>query len=689
MSFSQVSILRKIAKLEPNFENFIGIDIGGTFTDVTVHDLSNGEIHYFKDLSNPIYPEQGVLTSLIKANINYETCNLIVHGTTVGTNTLLEKNGAKTALITTKGFRDIIELGRTTRMVPHSLYNPYFLRPPPFVPRHLRFVIDERTSASGKILKIPDEMALNELIKKLKSLSVESLAICFINSYRNPENESMVAKVLKSHFKFVTYSASVVNEIREYERFMACVINAYLAPKMTIYTKKLIEKLREKNYQKSFHTMASNGSLLSENLVYKYPIRTILSGPAAGVSAASYLSNLIGLKNFITYDMGGTSTDVSLVEHNSLPIKRESIFEGIIIKIPQIDIQTIGAGGGSIARIDSGGSLFVGPVSAGADPGPACYGRGGVDPTVTDANIVLGRLGSDQKLGGSLQLDLSKARTAIDRIAKKIGSPVEETAEGILFLTVTKMASIIYEISVGQGYDPRDFSLISYGGAGPMHAALIAEELGIPAVVIPPSPGTFSAFGGLCSNLFRERMETILIPLNRSSLLQLKYRCSEIRSELIEELRNDGEITDNIEFKIELDARFVGQAHEITINFYENISLKEVIKIYEQKYERTYGRLDIDKEIEIVNLRIRALIPISIPRLVKQEFQSKTLQTKEYRKIYIKKVWTDCPVYDRKMLDSGSTISGPSVIEEMSSTIYIPPEWNVKIDVYKNIYLNQ
>ena len=675
--------------LDSGAEMVVGIDVGGTFTDVTVYEPSSGQVRTYKSPSDSAHPEKGVLDGLDKARLDYGSCRLMVHGTTVGTNALLQRRGAKAAMVTTAGFRDVIELGRTTRMVPHTLYDPYFRRPAPFVPRRRRFTVPERTSTDGEVERIPSDDDLAPLIERLDRAGAESVAVCFLNSYANDETETRIVDALRDRFEFVTGSADVSNEVREYERFSTCVVNAYLMPVMSRYAGDLVDSLRERGYENAFHTMASNGGLLTEDLVRRYPVRTVLSGPAAGVSAAAYLAQARGLKNYITYDMGGTSSDVALVADGSWPVKRETILDGIMIRVPQLDIQTVGAGGGSIARIDSGGGLFVGPESAGADPGPASYGRGGTEPTVTDANAVLGRLGANQELGGSLRLDADAARKAVGMLGDRIGKSAEEMAEGIVRVAVTKMAAAIYEISIGRGHDPRDFSLLSFGGAGPLHAGQIAAELGIDSVVVPPAPGVFSAYGGLCSALFREVMETALVPLTETSLDVLERQASAFGDRLSAEFEDEGADAACLRFHRELDARYLGQAHEITISFPVDATLERITGLFEEEYEREFGRLDRQKSIEIVNLRVRGELPVEPPALSARDLADGTAIAKYERDMFVGGEWRRCAVYEREDILPGAAVDGPAIIEEMSTTVYVPPGWRARTERYGELVMRQ
>ena len=444
----------------PEARYLIGIDVGGTFTDLIVYDRISKDVFAVKVPSNRLNPDQAVIAAFDKSGVTAAQVERIVHGTTVATNALLERRGSKTAFITTDGFRDVLELGRTTRLMPNTLYDPYFIRPEPLVERRYRRTINERVLSDGSVAAPLDEEALEGVAQELKAQGVESVAVGFINAYRNPANENAAYKVLKKHFEFVTSSTEVLNEVREFERFSAGSINAYVMPVMARYSRELTASVKERNKATSFYTVASHGGLLSTPAVTAQPVRTILSGPAAGIAAAVQMARALERPNLITYDMGGTSTDVALVYDYQFPLKRETVLEGLIVKLPQLDIHSVGAGGGSIATLDAGGGLQLGPESAGANPGPASYGKGGKRPTVTDANVVLGRLGAGQELGKSLRIDRDKAVEAMKTISKQASMVETSMAEAVLKLSVAKMASAVHEISIMRGFDPREFFLL-------------------------------------------------------------------------------------------------------------------------------------------------------------------------------------------------------------------------------------
>lgn len=657
----------------------VGIDVGGTFTDLTLFDPGSGRLTVAKVPSNRHEPDEGIAVAIDKCGVELSRCKYMVHGTTVGTNALLERRGPRTALVTTRGFRDVIELGRTTRLVPNTLYDPYFRRPAPFVQRRDRWEVAERTDADGRISMPLDLDEIGGLAERLTAEGIEAVAVCLLNSYRNPANERAVVAALAGKVRHICCSVDVLNEIREYERFSTCVVNAYLMPLIEPYLKRTLERLRGRGFGGPFFTMASNGRLLNQETARLYPVRTILSGPAAGLAAATTLMGRVGSLDFITYDMGGTSTDVALVAGGTWPFKRETVLDGIIIKMPQLDIATIGAGGGSIAGLDDGGGLRVGPASAGADPGPACYGRGGVEPTVTDANVVLGRLGSAQWLGGSLRVDTAAATAAVGRLARRAGLAVEAMAAGILKVAVAKMAAAVYEISVVRGHDPREFALVAFGGAGPLHACAVAEELGIRRIIVPPAPGAFSAFGGLCCALAKDRTMTLLRRLDDDCAGEIQSIGRRIARELADEFGAEDVDPALLRSRLHIDARYVGQAHEITIEIPDQAGPGQLATLFEAEFERQFGRRDRDKPIEIVNVRVIGEIPAEPIDVRETRDHEPPASSDRERKVYVAGAFRDCIVLRRDELPAGTEAQGPLIVEEMTATTYVAPEWRASI----------
>jgi N-methylhydantoinase A len=665
----------------------VGIDVGGTFTDVTIFDRVTGKTAAFKALSSRAEPETGIIDALKRSGVSLADIDHIVHGTTVATNALLERRAARVALITTEGFRDTIELGRTTRMTPNTLYDPYFVRVPPLVRRRDRHTLEERIESDGSVSKPLDLTKVAPLIATLLESGIESVAIGFLNAYRNPVHEDQLAALVRERFEFVSTSTAVLNEIREYERLSTCVVNAYVMPTMARYLRRVIAVARSGGFSGSFFTMASHGGLLAEKSVVERPVSTILSGPAAGVAAAGHLMTALGLANVITYDMGGTSTDVALIADNRLPLRRETILDGTIIKLPQLDIHTIGAGGGSIATIDAGGALLLGPESAGATPGPACYARGGVEPTVTDANVVLGRISSGQQLGGSLAIDAELATRAIDRLAEQNGSSVDAVAEGIVRLAVARMAAAVYEISVARGYDPRDFTLLAYGGAGPLHACMVARDLGIPRVIVPPAPGAFSAFGALCSAMIRDKSATILAPLGNSSCADAESLFERFAHDLAFEFEEAGIATAGFTAERQFDLRYAGQAHELTVPIDAGMNATEIAQRFEEAFEREYGRRDRDRAIEIVNLRVIGRVPTAPPQFSRAPGGANPGIPIARRRMLFEQNEHDGPIFERASLASGQNVAGPLIVTEMTATLFVPPGWHLSVGAFGELDL--
>ena len=664
----------------------IGIDVGGTFTDLTIHHPGTGETRAGKVPSNRGAPDEAVLAGLEKTGLEPETIGMIVHGTTVATNALLERRGSRAAFVTTDGFRDVLELGRTTRLVPNSLYDPYFRRPAPLVPRRDRHTVRERIETDGRISTPLDEAAVEALGARLAAEGVEAVVVGFVNAFAEPAHERRSAEILARHVPFVTVSTDILNEIREFERFSVAAINGYVMPVMARYVGRLTDAIRKRCPSAAFYTVASHGGLLSTAAAMSQPVRTVLSGPAAGLAATVHLARAIGVDNVITYDMGGTSTDVALVADATFPLKRETLLEGLVIRLPQLDIHTVGAGGGSIAGLDAGGSLLVGPESAGAVPGPACYGKGGTRPTVTDANVVLGRLGPRQELGRSLTIDAAKAEAAMAGIASGLGTDAVGAADAILRLAIAKMASAVHEISVARGFDPRDFALLCYGGAGPLHAALVAEEIGIPRVIVPPSPGAFSALGALCAALAKDRSETMLAPLDEASFAEAARRFETMLEAVRDEFAAEGTSLDTLVVEHQFDLRYRGQAHELPVIVKPGTPLAEVVDAFETAFERQFGRRDSSRGIEVVNLRLVGRIPVVPPRWSEPCADG---GAPTQRPIVVDGAAVSCDVWDRGALGRAAIVEGPAVVEEMSATTYLPPGWRLAVGAVGQLELTK
>jgi N-methylhydantoinase A len=656
----------------------IGVDVGGTFTDVVAVDEESGTISVFKTPSTPADQADGVLTGIAGLHEDFTTISRIVHGTTVATNTVLEGNGAKVALITTGGFRDTLEIGRCRRMMADSMFNTKFVRPPPLVPRHLRFEVSERLSATGAVLRpLVDEEVLRiaELIRREE---VTAVAVCFLHSYLNPVHEQRAKDLLVGRLQdlMVCTSSEILPEIREYERFSTTAMNAFIAPVMRRYIISLTGTLKRRSYGADLYTMASHGGIMSSESTISHPIRTVLSGPASGVNGAIFLGAAAGMRNLITYDMGGTSTDVCLVEDLKPLLATSNIIAGMPINTPQMDIHTVGAGGGSIAWIDIDGALKVGPRSAGAVPGPACYDKGGTALTVTDANLVLGRL--DQTLlDGRVQLDRQRAMEALQRLAAELGNTkdLEWLAEGAIQLAVATMAGAVRKISIERGYDPRDFSLVAMGGAGPMHAVLVAEELGIPSVLVPRWPGNISALGLLAADLRHDYVRTFLARVGYVDVPEMEGLLDELAALGSRALAEEGVPAAQIAASRFADLRFVGQAYELTVALPEPFRMDALLEAFHDAYKRRYGH-DHEEDVEIVNLRVVSIGRTARPALSLSEESREGKVNPATRNVFFRGSWHPTPVMRREALRAGDVVEGPAIIEEFGTTTVVPPSWS-------------
>ena len=669
-----------------------GVDVGGTFTDLVLFNPDTGDLSIYKVPTTPADQSKGVVKGLQQVLPNLSELGRLDHGTTVSTNTLLESTGATVALITTSGFRDVLEIGRTRRMLP-SVYDTNFVRPPPLVPRPLRFEVAERLDQDGSLLVPLDEAAVEAIAKDLHSQGVEALAICFLHAYANPEHENRTLDVLCRAAPQLALTAShqVVAEFREYERFSTTVANAYLLPVINRYLSTLGDMLTDEGYEGAVYTMASNGGIMDMETAQRLPIRTILSGPVGGVSGALWVAAAEEVSDFVTYDMGGTSTDVCLIEDGRPSMVNETAFIGYPIKGRQIDINTVGAGGGSIAYAEGGDTLRVGPRSAGARPGPACYGHGGAEPTVTDANMVLGRIGK-RRLGGTIDPDADLARAAVGKLANSLGIvDVIRMADGIIDLAVAEMASAIREITVERGYDPSDFTLIPFGGAGPMHATLLAEEIGMSEVLVPIFPGNLSALGLLASDQTHETVRTFLARLDSFDLAALIELRNAHVAEGRRELTRRGFADEAMRFAHALDMRFARQAFEITVDLADGAwTMDSLRSAFLATYERHYGYADHDGEIEIVNVRT-SVIGVTRKPAVRRLRRGKA--TLDDALIGQRDVWFDgkplrIAVYERDRLPVELPFDGPAIIEEDGSTTVITPGWAARKDRSGNLRLN-
>ena len=672
----------------------VGIDVGGTFTDLTAVDEASGRVVVTKVPSQPRHEAAAVLAGLGVLGIASADVRRSVHGTTVGTNAVLERRGARVALLTTAGFRDLIEIGRTKRNIP-ALFVPTFVRPKPVVDRQRRFEVVERLEADGAVLTPLDMGSVDRALEAALGTGAEAVAVCLLHAYLNPAHERAVADAAKGKRPGlpVSCSADVVAEYREFERFSTTVLNAYLQPLMDAYLAGLEERLRAAGHAHGVLTVGSSGGMMTTETARRLPIKTIFSGPAGGVSQACHVGATAGVRDLITYDMGGTSTDVCLVRDLTPVMTSDSMVGAFPVKVPQLDMHTVGAGGGSIAWLDVDGSLQVGPRSAGAHPGPAAYGLGGVEPTVTDANVVLGRIGTRRPLGGSIILDPALARRALADLTDRLGAgmTVEAVAEGIVTIAVAKMTSAIREISIQRGHDPRDFVLVAFGGAGPMHALAMAEEIGIRRVLVPRHPGNFSALGVLASDIQYDDVRTRLGALPEMTAI-LTDLFAEMTASARGQLGLEGFAPHQQRLLCSVDLRYRGQAFELSVALAdEGFDVETVAATFHQQHQVTYGHADPAATIELVNARLAAYGVV--PRPTAEPYRSTTASMGEAlverRAVWFGGVDHDCSVWDRDRLPERAVIRGPAIIEEFGATTVVPPGWQGGLDEHGHIVLDR
>src|SRR5579862_4213300 len=648
----------------------IAIDTGGTFTDCVF--VNQGAIRILKVFSTPQDPGEAILGAL--REIGPDPQAEIRHGTTVGTNTLLERKGAQVAFVTTAGVEDAIAIGRQTRP---KLYDWFASPPPPLAGEKMRFGVKERVLFDGTQLETPEAGELAKLADAVRVSGAESVAVSLLFSFANPANEKAVVAALSKLGLSVSASHEILPEFREYERGSTLLVNAYLAPKMSRYLGRLSSALSTICAEGRLHVMQSSGGIVSAESAAREPVRTILSGPAGGVVGAAAVARIAGFSQIITFDMGGTSTDVALVDGTNgagLRITNESQITGIPVAVPSLDIHTVGAGGGSLARFDTGGALQVGPQSAGADPGPVCYGRG-TEPTVTDANLILGRLDPECFLGGKVVLDEQRARQVFEKTKGNIET-AEAFADGIVRLAEATMEKALRMISVERGHDPRDFALVSFGGAGPLHACALARALRIPRVMIPCFPGALSALGILMSDIVRDYSTTVMLPIDHPNL-EKGFRELENRGQ--REMKAEG--ISAIALR-SFDLRYVGQGYELNVESGKNLADR-----FHRAHQQRYGYSDPERKIEIVNLRVRlvaATNPIQFHRERSGGGSAEKAVLKR-RTVYFNGKPMTAPVYDRARLHSGHKFNGPAIVIEYSATSVIPPGCRAHVDQWQNL----
>jgi N-methylhydantoinase A len=672
------------------------VDIGGTFTDLVYLDETTGQIGLGKTSTTPARFEEGVITALTQAQLR--DVQFLAHGTTVIINTLTERKGAVTALITTRGFRDVLEIQRANRP---DIYNLLFTKPKPFVPRRLRLEVRERINYKGEVLQPLVEEDVRAAVAEARRQGAQALAICFLHAYANPVHEKRALEIVREEWPDadVTASHELTNEWREFQRTSTVVLDAYVKPVARRYLEALSQRLDEVSIgQERRYAMQSNGGISRFELASRTPIHLVESGPVGGVIGAAAISKLLHEDNIITLDIGGTTAKSSLVERGEIRVTSDYYIErtpttaGYPIKVPVVDIVEIGAGGGSIAWIDPAGALKVGPRSAGAEPGPACYGRGGSEPTVTDANVLVGRINPDYFLGGTIHLDLEQARRAMLTIAQPLGLDVEEAALGIIRLANANMIHLLKLVSVRQGRDPREFAMVAFGGGGPMHAAALARELRVPRVIIPPAPAHFSAWGMLMSDIRHDLVQTKPVRLDGVAMAELEAIWAEMEQQLQETFAAEGVQPEEVVFARSADMRYLGQEHTVHVPVPTGHLGEEARPLVASRFHDLHEQLYTfrqDSPIELVNLRVAGFGRVRKPELqtIPQHDGSEGA-LKGRRLVHFDDLGRyETRIYERSRLGAGARLEGPAIIEEPAASTVVLPGQQLHVDLFGNLII--
>lgn len=679
----------------------VGVDIGGTFTDFMLYDTASGDVHVHKVPSTPAEPERAMVSGFAElcaeAGVTAADVSGVFHGTTIATNAVLEHDGALVGMITTRGFRDIVHIGRHQRPLHYSVMQDIPWQARPFVKRRHRKVVTERVvPPTGEVLIPLDEGEVRAAARELHDEGVEAVAVCFLFSYLNPEHERRAAAIVREELPgaFVTTSADISPQFREFERFTTATMSAFVGPKTGDYLDRLATALESDKVERDLHVMMSSGGVASVRAAAERPVTLLLSGPAAGILGGQWAGALAGRGRLITFDMGGTSADIGIVTDDGVTeaSARDTWVGGYPLLVPMLDVHAIGAGGGSIAFIDEGGAFRVGPRSAGANPGPACYGEGAQEPTISDAHVVLRRIDPERFLGGRMKLDRGAAVAVVEKLAVELGLGLLETAEGILTIANSNMARAIRSRTIEKGHDPREFALVAFGGAGPLHAAEVADLLEIPEVLVPPHPGITSAGGLLTSDLKYDQMRTVFQLQGSVDVERLNRELDELEGELCGRLARDRVPAEDVEVIRALDCRYVGQGYELRVTLGNDPFSEQALEQFHVLHEREYGSAYGDP-IEVVNACVTAIgrrpgldsTPVvggSLAQALLGESESvfrieATLQALPTR------------FYDRGLLPLDASIAGPAVIFHLDTTTVVPPGWMARADASGNLILTR
>ena len=673
----------------------VGVDVGGTFTDLVLFDTETESVKISKVPSTPENQSFGVMSALDSVGVSLESLDALIHGTTVTTNALLERKVSRVGLITTRGFRDVLELGRRTRPKPYGMTGSFEC----IIPRELRLEVGERVDCDGEVVEELNEADVLAAVKQLLESGAEALVIHFLHSYKNDSHERKTEEIARKIWPntFVTRGSALVSEFREYERGTTAAINAAIQPVLHRYIERLQEKLKEEGYSKDLLVMQGNGGTVSSGIVAADAVKTVMSGPASGVMAAAYTASQSGFNKVVTYDMGGTSCDVGLIVNGIPQVTSELEIEyAMPIHVPMVDVHTIGAGGGSLAWVNDAGLLQVGPESAGAQPGPICYGRGGQKPTITDANLVLGRLNPDALLAVDNPVSLEIVRNClVEEVGSKLGlQDAEEIASAIVRIANMNMAGALRLVSLARGYDPRDFALFAFGGAGPLHAVALARELGIPKVLVPMRPGITNAVGCVVADVRHDYVNSINIPLAQADMdlvEQLFCRQIEAGKKIIAE---EGVEIEELLVIHDVDMQFQGQTHILNFPVQETRLSREALQ---SAFEKAYwDRFEVElPEIRAVLVNLHTAVigrrkPVPLAALMSAKEQKNTIDECRTgsRKVWFESGWQETPIYNREFLPVKAKFNGPAVIEQLDTTIIVEPENQVEVDLEGNLIIS-
>jgi N-methylhydantoinase A len=676
----------------------VTVDTGGTFSDFVYLDEDTGEVSITKVTSTPDDPSRAILQGiggLIAKGVRASDIGFFCHGTTVGTNALLEGKGVKTGLLVTRGFRGIYEVAEQARPYGPAIFDVLYDKPAMLVPASLTGEVAERVDFKGNVLEPLDEKALRRTVEALAAKRIESLAVCLLFSFLHPEHEARVREIVAEEAPQVSISLSseVLPQIREYYRLSTTVINAYLQPILARYIAQLDRRLSEAGIAtRKKYIMQSNGGMATFDAAARRAVTTVLSGPAGGVTAGAYACRMTGIANLITFDMGGTSCDVAMIRNGEPELASRGKIEGRDLAVPMMDINTVSAGGGTIARVDRFGVLEVGPHSAGAVPGPACYSRGGSQPTITDCNLTLGLLSADNFLGGRMQLDLGKAQQAIEQhIARPLDIDVAAAAEGIIRIIDVKMEEAIKAISTMRGHDLRDFHLLAFGGAGPLHAGRIASDLGMAGIVVPLYPGVYSAIGLLMSDVKHDYVQSRLAQISSLDPADVNAMFDRLMAQASAELRADGFAADQVRVQCALDMRYAGQGYEMTLPCGEaRLTAADLVSLrhrFDAQHKAMFGHSAPEEPVEVVSYRVRGigLVPaVEMPRFAPTG-ATLAAARRETRRVRFDRAEVDCPVYQREKIDVGARITGPAILDQFDATTVLCPGQTARVDEYKNL----